>query len=125
MLGYPYETFLAGARVDRQYGLGPLPRVGMMAILISRAGTCTVAFRYDAASFAAYIAECQLETTMSFNDYYIDTPDLPAWPFDAFKRVVILSAIVFAVAAGLGRGENTCEQQHDRPGGAKAGPQAM
>jgi diacylglycerol O-acyltransferase / wax synthase len=51
--GYPYETFLAGARVDRQYGLGPLPRVGMMAILISRAGTCTVAFRYDTASFTA------------------------------------------------------------------------
>jgi diacylglycerol O-acyltransferase len=51
--GYPYETFLAGARVDRQYGLGPLPRVGMMATLISRAGTCTVAFRYDTASFTA------------------------------------------------------------------------
>jgi len=51
--GYAQETFLAGARVDRQYGLGPLPRVGMMAVLISRAGTCTVAFRYDSASFAA------------------------------------------------------------------------
>ena len=51
--GYAQETFLAGARVDRQYGLGPLPRVGMMAILISRAGTCTVAFRYDTASFTA------------------------------------------------------------------------
>jgi diacylglycerol O-acyltransferase / wax synthase len=51
--GYPYETFLAGARVERQYGLGPLPRVGMMAILISRAGICTVAFRYDTASFTA------------------------------------------------------------------------
>ena len=51
--GYAQETFLAGARVDRQYGLGPLPRVAMMAILISRAGTCTVAFRYDTASFAA------------------------------------------------------------------------
>jgi len=50
--GYAQETFLAGARVDRQYGLGPLPRVGMMAILISRAGTCTVAFRYDTAAFA-------------------------------------------------------------------------
>jgi len=56
--GYAQETFLAGARVDRQYGLGPLPRVAMMAILISRAGTCTVAFRYDTASFA--VAE-QLE----------------------------------------------------------------
>jgi diacylglycerol O-acyltransferase / wax synthase len=51
--GYAQETFLAGARVDRQYGLGPLPRVAMMAILISRAGTCTVAFRYDTASFPA------------------------------------------------------------------------
>jgi diacylglycerol O-acyltransferase len=51
--GYAQETFLAGARVDRQYGLGPLPRVGMMAVLISRAGTCTVAFRYDTASFSA------------------------------------------------------------------------
>ena len=51
--GYAQETFLAGARVERQYGLGPLPRVGMMAILISRAGICTVAFRYDTASFTA------------------------------------------------------------------------
>src|SRR5215831_7320538 len=51
--GYAQETFLAGARVDRQYGLGPLPRVGMMAILISRAGTCTVTFRYDTAAFTA------------------------------------------------------------------------
>ncbi len=51
--GYAQETFLAGARVERQYGLGPLPRVAMMAILISRAGTCTVAFRYDTASFTA------------------------------------------------------------------------
>jgi diacylglycerol O-acyltransferase len=51
--GYAQETFLAGARVDRQYALGPLPRVAMMAILVSRAGTCTVAFRYDTASFSA------------------------------------------------------------------------
>jgi diacylglycerol O-acyltransferase / wax synthase len=51
--GYAKETFLAGARVDRQYALGPLPRVAMMAILVSRAGTCTVAFRYDTASFSA------------------------------------------------------------------------
>jgi diacylglycerol O-acyltransferase len=51
--GYSQETFLAGARVDRQYGMGPLPRVAMMAILVSRAGTCTVAVRYDTASFTA------------------------------------------------------------------------
>jgi diacylglycerol O-acyltransferase len=51
--GYAQETFLAGARVDRQYGMGPMPRVAMMAILISRAGTCTVTFRYDTVSFTA------------------------------------------------------------------------
>lgn len=51
--GYWQETFLAGARVDRQYGIGPLPRVAMMAVLISRAGICTVTFRYDTASFVA------------------------------------------------------------------------
>jgi diacylglycerol O-acyltransferase / wax synthase len=51
--GYGQETFLAGARVDRQYGMGPLPRVAMMAVLISRAGICTVTFRYDTASFIA------------------------------------------------------------------------
>jgi diacylglycerol O-acyltransferase / wax synthase len=50
--GYSQETFLAGARVDRQYGMGPLPRVAMMVVLISRAGICTVTFRYDTASFA-------------------------------------------------------------------------
>jgi diacylglycerol O-acyltransferase / wax synthase len=51
--GYAQETFLAGARVERQYGMGPLPRVGMMAILLSRAGTCTLTARYDTASFTA------------------------------------------------------------------------
>ncbi|MGD0604163.1 MAG: wax ester/triacylglycerol synthase family O-acyltransferase [Streptosporangiaceae bacterium] len=51
--GYAQETFLAGARVDRQYGLGPMPRTAMMAVLISRAGICTVAVRYDTASFSA------------------------------------------------------------------------
>jgi hypothetical protein len=57
----------------------------------------------DAASFAAYMAQCQIETTMSFNDYYIDPPDLPAWPFEAFKRAVIVSggALLVGVAATL------------------------
>jgi diacylglycerol O-acyltransferase / wax synthase len=49
--GYTQETFLAGARVERQYGMGPLPRVAMMAVLISRAGICTLTVRYDTMSF--------------------------------------------------------------------------
>jgi hypothetical protein len=57
----------------------------------------------DAASFAAYIADCQLETTMSFNDYYATDPDLPTWPFEAYKRAVIVSgaAAVLGLAATL------------------------
>ncbi|MGH3253786.1 MAG: wax ester/triacylglycerol synthase family O-acyltransferase [Streptosporangiaceae bacterium] len=49
--GYWQETFLAGARIDRQYGMGPMPRVAMMAVLMSRAGICTLTVRYDTASF--------------------------------------------------------------------------
>jgi diacylglycerol O-acyltransferase len=48
--GYHVDTFIAGARVERQYGLGPLPGVAMMVVLVSRAGVCTVAARYDTAS---------------------------------------------------------------------------
>ncbi|MGC2224927.1 MAG: hypothetical protein WA624_22465 [Methylocella sp.] len=38
----------------------------------------------DAASFAKYIARGQIETTMSFNDYYVDPPNLPAWPYEKY-----------------------------------------
>jgi diacylglycerol O-acyltransferase len=51
--GYAQETFLAGARVERQYVMGPMPRVAMMAVLVSRAGMCTLTARYDTASFTA------------------------------------------------------------------------
>jgi hypothetical protein len=53
----------------------------------------------DAKSFAAYIAKCQLETTMSFNDYYIDDPKLPAWPSTVFLWGAALSG--FALLAGV------------------------
>ncbi len=48
---YAGDTYVAGAKVLREYGLGPLPGVAMMAVLISRSGTCTVTTRYDRASF--------------------------------------------------------------------------
>jgi hypothetical protein len=53
----------------------------------------------DAASFAAYIASCQLETTMSFNDYYADTPALPAWPEKKFLWAGVVS--LFVLLLGL------------------------
>jgi hypothetical protein len=47
---YAGDTFIAGSKVLRQYGLGPLPGVAMMAVLISRGGMCTITTRYDRAS---------------------------------------------------------------------------
>ncbi|CAN5347403.1 wax ester/triacylglycerol synthase family O-acyltransferase [soil metagenome] len=47
---YQGDTFIAGSKVLRQYGLGPLPGVAMMVVLVSRSGWCTVAARYDRAA---------------------------------------------------------------------------
>lgn len=49
---YPGDTFIAGAKVLRHYGLGPLPGVAMMTVLVSRGGFVTVTTRYDRAAFA-------------------------------------------------------------------------
>ncbi|MCT7660511.1 wax ester/triacylglycerol synthase family O-acyltransferase [Mycobacterium deserti] len=47
---YAGDTFIAGAKILRQYGLGPLPGVAMMVVLVSRAGYCTITTRYDRAA---------------------------------------------------------------------------
>jgi len=47
---YPGDTFISGAKILRHYGLGPLPGVAMMVVLVSRAGYCTITTRYDRAS---------------------------------------------------------------------------
>ena len=47
---YAGDTFIAGAKILRQYGLGPLPGVAMMVVLVSRAGYITVTARYDRAA---------------------------------------------------------------------------
>jgi diacylglycerol O-acyltransferase / wax synthase len=59
---YADDTYVAGAKVLRQYGLGPLPGVAMMAVLITRSGACTISTRYDRASFRdeGLWAECLL-----------------------------------------------------------------
>lgn len=47
---YPGDTYIAGAKIMRQYGIGPLPGVAMMVVLISRGGWCTITVRYDRAA---------------------------------------------------------------------------
>jgi diacylglycerol O-acyltransferase len=60
---YPGDTYIAGAKVLRQYGLGPLPGVAMMVVLISRGGYCTITARYDRAAVRQekLFAQCLLE----------------------------------------------------------------
>lgn len=48
--GFPGTIYLAGSKVLRQYGLGPLPGIAMMVSLVSLSGVCTVSVRYDCAS---------------------------------------------------------------------------
>ncbi|MGZ6778933.1 MAG: WS/DGAT domain-containing protein, partial [Mycobacterium sp.] len=57
---YMGDTFIAGAKILRQYGLGPLPGVAMMVVLVSRAGYITVTARYDRAAITdgAFFARC-------------------------------------------------------------------
>ena len=59
---YPGDTFIAGAKILRHYGIGPLPGVAMMVVLVSRAGYCTITTRYDRAAVAdeALWARCLL-----------------------------------------------------------------
>ncbi len=60
---YPGDTYIAGAKVMRQYGIGPLPGVAMMVVLISRGGWCTITVRYDRAAVQKdeLFAQCLLE----------------------------------------------------------------
>ncbi len=61
--GFPGATYLAGTKVLRQYGLGPLPGVAMMVSMVSMAGLCTVCVRYDRASITddVLFGRCLLE----------------------------------------------------------------
>ncbi len=47
---YQGDTFIAGAKILRHYGLGPLPGVAIMVVLVSRAGYATITTRYDRAA---------------------------------------------------------------------------
>jgi diacylglycerol O-acyltransferase len=59
---YPQDTYLCGAKVLRQYGLGPLNGTAMEVMLLSRGGTCTITARYDRAAVQhkKLFAECML-----------------------------------------------------------------
>jgi WS/DGAT/MGAT family acyltransferase len=45
--GLPYQTYVAGARVERIFPFGPLPGVAVMAAMVSHAGTCCFGLNID------------------------------------------------------------------------------
>jgi hypothetical protein len=94
---YPGDTFLVGAKVLRQYGIGPLPGVAMMVVLISRGGYCTITARYDRAAIRdeKLFAKCLLD---AFNEILALAGDpapqavpasFDAEPSDTSKRSVV------------------------------------
>jgi hypothetical protein len=60
----------------------------------------------DENSFANYIARCQIETTMSFSDYYPDIgpPNLPTWPARKYLIAALIIGVPFllSIIAALG-----------------------
>jgi diacylglycerol O-acyltransferase len=59
---YPQDTYICGAKVLRQYCLGPLNGTALEVALVSRGGICTITARYDRAAVQhqKLFAECML-----------------------------------------------------------------
>jgi hypothetical protein len=55
----------------------------------------------DGKGFAAYLARAQLETTMSFNDYYIDPLNLPSLGMKRILAQIAVPIALFLLAAWL------------------------
>jgi len=60
----------------------------------------------DGASFGAWLKRCQIETTMSFNDYYVPTADLNGYTIPALALpfgigLVVLSGLAWWLIKGL------------------------
>lgn len=45
--GIPFETYVAGAKVERMIPFGPLPSVAVMATMVSHCGTCCFGLNID------------------------------------------------------------------------------
>jgi hypothetical protein len=48
--GFQEELFIAGARIERLYGFGPLPGCATMITLVTHGGTCCIAANVDRAA---------------------------------------------------------------------------
>lgn len=53
----------------------------------------------DGAAFAAWLKRCQIETTMSFNDYYEPMPDLQGYTLAGVGRAIAIATALLSVLA--------------------------
>jgi diacylglycerol O-acyltransferase len=61
--GYPQAAYIAGVKVVRSFGFGPVPGVAMMITMTTMAGQCEVSVNYDTAAVQdqALFARCLQE----------------------------------------------------------------
>ncbi|EGD55500.1 wax ester/triacylglycerol synthase domain-containing protein [Gordonia neofelifaecis] len=73
--GIPWETFVAGAKVERMFPFGPLPGCAVMATMITHNGTACLGLNFDAAAVTEpeLFADCLVD---GFNEV-LDLADEP------------------------------------------------
>ncbi|GAA3970976.1 wax ester/triacylglycerol synthase domain-containing protein [Gordonia caeni] len=88
--GIPWETFVAGARVERMYPFGPLPGCGVMATMITHNGVACLGLNSDAAAIAdpELFAECLVEGFNEVIDLAADHDDEEAAELPRMTRVI-------------------------------------
>lgn len=59
----------------------------------------------DGAAFAVWLKRCQLDTTMSFNDYYVPMPDLKGYTVLGVIKGIALSTVALFTFAWWGQAE--------------------
>ena len=55
----------------------------------------------DGAAFSAWLKRCQIETTMSFNDYYVPMPDLHGYTLKAVTGWLAIGTLIASALAAL------------------------
>ncbi|MFT4086978.1 MAG: wax ester/triacylglycerol synthase family O-acyltransferase [Gordonia sp. (in: high G+C Gram-positive bacteria)] len=75
--GIPWETFVAGAKVERMYPFGPLPGCAVMATMITHNDVACLGLNYDAAAIVEQelFAECLVEGFNEVIDLASDVVD--------------------------------------------------
>ncbi|MFC0315922.1 wax ester/triacylglycerol synthase domain-containing protein [Gordonia phosphorivorans] len=88
--GIPWETFVAGARVERMFPFGPLPGCAVMATMITHNGIACLGLNSDAAAIVEpeLFAECLVEGFNEVIDLARDPDDPEAAPLPRMTRVI-------------------------------------